>query len=645
MYQMTTEQTTTAETGELPKPAKAKRKVKLPDYQDLREDFEEFLTLTDDARRLSEKCRDYYDGKQWTEEQIKDLKRRKQAPVVNNRIKPKQNGLLGLFALRKGDPKAYPRNNSNFDEGAAQAVTDGLNYCVDKTEYGLVRSELADNFFCEGYAGALIVENQAPDGTVDISVEHVPWDRLFFDPHSRKSDFSDARFKGYALWMDEDEILENDAFENAEKVLESNTQVTADETFEDKPVWVQTGRRRRHLVVTHYFRKGGEHYVAIYTGGGFLLEPTHSPYLDEYGAPECPLVMQHAYVTREGDRQGELASFLDLQDEINHRRSKGMFFISQRQTFGNRGAVSDVKALKRELAKPDGHVELDQGEFGKDFGVLPTNDMAQGQFEMLMEAKAEIDAQGYNAQLAGERQKGDLSGKAIGKLQSAGIVDLTKLYDNLAALELRIYRQVWHRIRQYWTEEKWVRVTDDQDALKFVGFNVPMTLKDQLQEIMDNEKNPHAMRVGASAQMIMLEQQSPEALEQQVMVKNQPAELDMDIILDQSYDYINASQEQLDMILTFGAQNQFDMVDLLTISSIRGKDKLIEKIETRREEAAKAAEEAGPDPQSKYLEAKAVESQASAQVKQEDAKQKAVETEILSIQQQQPVVFTGRITT
>ena len=36
--------------------------------------------------------------------------------------------------------------------------------------------------------------------------------------------------------------------------------------------------------------------------------------------------------------------------------------------------------------------------------------MAEGQVTLLQEAKQEIDAQSYNAQMAGQRQKGDLSG-------------------------------------------------------------------------------------------------------------------------------------------------------------------------------------------------------------------------------------------
>ena len=92
-------------------------------HEELKEAVDEFVDATQDARALSERCRDYFDGKQWTAEQVAVLKRRKQAPIVNNRVKVKQNGLLGLVSLRKGDPKAFPRNEDT-DSKAADAVTD-----------------------------------------------------------------------------------------------------------------------------------------------------------------------------------------------------------------------------------------------------------------------------------------------------------------------------------------------------------------------------------------------------------------------------------------------------------------------------------------------------------------------------------------
>lgn len=619
--------TTERETGALPE----------VDFEDLRDSIDEFLMLTADARALSERCRDYYDGKQWTAAQVAELKRRKQAPIVNNRIKVKHNGLLGLVGMRKADPKAFPRNQEH-DSDASEAATDALRYVADKARLQQTLIAVADNALCEGYGGVHICIEQVGNGDMDIVVDHIPWDRIFFDPFSRKNDFSDARYLGYMMWMDEQDII--DAFPDADPEALSNTrEISDDQTFEDKPQWFSSsGTRKRHLVATHYLKKGGKWLLAIYTGAGYLLQPMESPYLDENGVPECPIELVSAYTDRENNRYGELAAFLDLQDEINHRRSKALFLLSQRQTYANRGAVKDVKKAKRELAKPDGHMEVGQGEFGKDFGILPTGDMATGQLELLQEAKSEIDAQSYNAQLAGERQSGSLSGRAIGKLQQAGITELNILFDALAAHRLRTYRQMWNRIRQFWDQEKWVRVTDDQKAPRWVGFNVPITMGEYLQEIMDDESKEYALRLGASAQMIMLEQQNPQALQEPIMVKNRPSELDMDIILDESYDAINTSQEQLDAILQFGAQNQFDIVDLLEISNIQGKKQLIEKIEARRKEQAQSVQQ---DPNLQLIAAKAQSEAAKAQQIQVDTAQTALETQLL--QQHGVPVFKGSV--
>lgn len=611
------------------------------DHCDWSDTVVEFLNNTQDARMLSERCRDYYDGRQWTPEQVQALKKRKQAPIVNNRIKIKLNGLLGLTSVRKGDPKAYPRNVEH-DSQSAEACTDALRFAADKTVLNSTFLECADNFFCEGYTGVNVVTETAPNGDTDVVVDHIPWDRIFFDPFSRKHDFSDAGGKGFGIWMDEKDIVRT--FPDANPDALSLIAGTAGDTFEDRPKWYyNAGKRRRFLVLTHYRKVDGVWCLAIYTQGGFLIEPAPSPYVDEWGIPNCPLEFEHAYIDRDNNRYGEIASFLDLQDEINHRRSKALFLLSQRQTFGNRGAVKDINKAKRELAKPDGHLEVGQGEFNKDFGILPTGDMAEGQFNLLQEAKAEMDAGSFNAQLSGERQVGELSGVAIMRLQNAGMTDIIKLFENFGSFKLRVYKQMWCRIRQSWTAEKWVRVTDDEDKLRWVGFNIDQTYGEQLQEIMDDESKPHAMRLGASAQMIALEKANPDMLNQVVKTKNRPAELDMDIILDEAYDTANVSQEQLDAILKYGIQGGLDIVDLLEISNITGKDKLIEKINNRKQEAAKAAQDAPPDPQAAYLTSKAKEADASAASKAADAQQTQLENAQLQAVPPGMVPFKGNV--
>lgn len=563
------------------------------DITTVQDQVEQFMTDTADARALSEKCRDYHDHKQWTAAEIEKLTKRKQAPIVVNRVRPKVKGLLGLYNLRKSDPKAFPRTQKH--EKSAHAITDALRFVADQNDFSSIRIDVAEEFFIEGYGGCSVTVSQSKNGDINIDIMHIPWDRIYFDPHSRKKDFSDARFMGFYWWMSEDEAGEKFPDVNIEELLSSSENFT-DDTFEDRPRWFDKQRNRIRVAV-HFCIKGGKWYFSVFTGNKFLREPEVSPYLDDDGEPCNPLELVAANIDRDNQRYGEVAGFLDQQDEINHRRSKALHLLSQRQTLARKGAIKDANELKRELAKPDGHVEY-EGEKGE-FEILQTGDMAKGQFELYMDAKAELDSVSFNAQLAGERQQGDLSGRAIDKLQAAGTIELNQDYSLLAGWEKRIYRQIWARVKQFWTEEKWVRVTDDHKNLRWVGLNTHITAQEFMEEKIMDESIPaqDRMKYAASMQFLMVSAQDPDPMVAQtaqaklnefVEIKNPVPELDVDIILDQSFDVINAQQEQFELLAKFANGSDIDIIELIELSDLRGKDELIERIEKRRAAAAQA---------------------------------------------------------
>ena len=92
--------------------------------------FQDAAEASMSARQLAERDRDYYDNKQWTEEEERELKKRKQAPIVINRVAPKVDFLLGFERQNRVDPKAFPRTPD--DEDSADAATDAIRYVVDK---------------------------------------------------------------------------------------------------------------------------------------------------------------------------------------------------------------------------------------------------------------------------------------------------------------------------------------------------------------------------------------------------------------------------------------------------------------------------------------------------------------------------------
>lgn len=596
-----------------------------------REQVERFLNDTLDARAASEKCRDYYDHKQWTEAEAAKLKSRGQAPIVVNRVRPKVKGLVGLYNLRQTDPKAYPRTQKH--EKSAHAVTDALRYVADNNDFGELRMSVADEFFVEGYGGAFVGVKQTPK-EVTITIEHLPWDRIYFDPHSRKLDFSDAQFVGQYIWMYADEAKEKFPDADIDALIPGSMET--DETTEDRPRWVDRQRGRVRVAV-HYRKVKSKWMMSIFSGDVFLMEEQESPYLDEDGEPCCPIELVGANIDRDNQRYGEVLGYLSQQDEINHRRSKALHLLNQRQTHGRKGAVKDPKAMKREMAKPDGHVEWEGEEFGKDFGVLPTNDMLRGQFELYQDAKAELDAVGMNAQLSGERQEGDLSGRAIEKLQAAGTIELNQDYARLVGWEKRIYRQIWARVRQFWKEEKWIRVTDDQDSLRWVGLNGQITAQEYLEETINDESLPILQRRQAAAAYQFLVQNQDPRLNEIVGVRNDVAELDVDIIIDQSFDVINVQQEQFNALLQFAQGGDVDVIELIELSQIRGKDELIEKIEQRRAQQAQMQGNIAQI-QAQGEQAKTAKTAAEAQEKQAKAVQTQIENELLLAQ---PVPVTS----
>lgn len=478
--------------------------------------------ITSDARAASERDRDYYDGAQWTANELAVLAKRKQPALVINRIKRKIDAMVGIEQRGRSDPKCLPRNPG--DEGAADIATKALRFIEETERLDQKRSSAFENLLVEGYGGVEVVAKDYGQG-LDPCVCRLRWEEIFFDPHSREKDFSDAAYIGILKWMTADAAQQfalefwDGTPEELEAMLDTSSGGMDGQTYEDRPngqagmVWTDP-RQRRVRVCSVYHREGPAWMLSIFTGKGVLFEGP-SPYLDRFGKPDCAIVLMSAYVDRENRRYGVVRDMIGTQDEINKRRSRFLSLASHRQTMATRGAV-DPAEVRRQLAMPDGHVEVDTAAFDpesgmKPFEIIPTNDMAMGQFNLLQEAKSEIDMLGPNASLLGQLS-GQQSGRAIMAQQQAGMAELAPIYDSLGDWTERVYRAIWDRIRQFWTEPRWIRVTEDEQAPQFLGIN----------QIAMGPMGPQMM--------------------------NNVGEMDVDIMVTQSPEYASLKAEQFEKL-------------------------------------------------------------------------------------------------
>lgn len=458
-----------------------------------------------DARR-------YRHGSQWTNQQIKVFNKRHQPVVTYNRIDPKINGVVGLIEKLKQAPKAYPRTPKE-DEAAAVA-TAVVRYVLDQARWKSKAPLCAENAAVDGFGGIELLVEAGDTGDPDIDFEVVENDGFFYDPRSIYLDFSDARYMGQGKWLDLDQAREMfpEHADSLEDAMESATDLSTNSDRENK--WfISDGFIKRIRVIDEWYKLNGEWYWCIYTGNMKLGEGK-SHFVDEKGKTFCKFIMFSAKVDQDGDRYGFVRQFKSAQDEINQRRSKALHLLNQRRIMTPKGAFDDIEKVRIEAARPDGVIEYNEllgskPEFDDDARIAEM----EGQVKFLQEAKAELDSYGPTLSLIGETGV-QLSGRAISLQQQAGVAQLGPFILSNRAWKLRLYRAVWNAVRKYWTSERWLRVTDDESSIQFLGVN----------------------QVGLNQ------------FGMPTMV-NQIAALDVDIIMDEGADSINVMQDTYDAMV------------------------------------------------------------------------------------------------
>ena len=193
---------------------------------------------------------------------------------------------------------------------------------------------------------------------------------------------------------------------------------------------------------------------------------------------------------------------------------------------------------------------------------------------------------GPNASLQG-KQKQELSGRALLVQQQAGMAELGRLVDARRHWDLAVYRAVWHRIRQFWTAERWVRVTDTEGNLKFVGLNRPVrALEASAVEFealaasipgLPGEEQEQAFGM-------LLETAGLPGFQRVVGTENNVAALDIDIILDQGPDTITVQQEQFDQLVKLpqaGVPVPADVI--IEASSLPNKRQILDRLRAAEE--------------------------------------------------------------
>jgi hypothetical protein len=287
--------------------------------------------------------------------------------------------------------------------------------------------------------------------------------------------------------------------------MENSTELTTNPDRENKWFSFDGGKQLIRMVDIWYLHKG-EWCWTMFTGS-MILDSGESYLFDEKGKTICRYIMFSCNVDHDGDRYGFVRNMKSAQDEYNARRSRALFTANSRRLIMSQGSVADIERVRQEWSRPDGVVVTnartpDEGIKADD----ATFDFA-GQMKLMENAVQELDNYGPNQALIGDIS--NQSGRAIQLLQQAGMAELGPYILGYKGWKLRVYRAIFSAVQRYWTAERFIRVTDSQGLAQFIQIN-------------GAGMDP---RTGMP-----------------VMV-NAVGELDVDIIMDEGQDTINAQQD------------------------------------------------------------------------------------------------------
>jgi hypothetical protein len=539
--------------------------------------------------------RRYYHAKQWTDAEKKKLEARGQPAIVDNRIGRKVDFLVGVEQRMRRDPKAFPRTSKATQ--SADLATSGLRYICDNNRWEIMTEAATLKGMVSGIGGVYIGLEEGPQG-LDPKVKPVEEDRFFYDPRSVQKDFSDARFMGVHLWMDVAEAqqkfpkhaVELAEVVNADSIGEGSGFVAEEDRDEQ---WGDFEHSRVRIVefwekkVVPPYNK--DVWTYCFFTGHIDLDSGTSPFKDEDGLPDVPFCMWSAYVDEKGDRYGPIRNMMSMQDEINHRRSKFLHSINTRQVRVRKDSEENIDHIRMQLARPDGVVEHDS-EWGVDIDIIDNGDIAQGQALLLEQSQAALENLGPNPGLIGKGGGvADQSGRAILAQRDSGMTELSPVFQQIRDWKIRCYRKMLGRSKQAWTNEREIRITDDEGQPQFIGLN----------------------------------QYSMDPVTGQFSVENQYDQVDVDIILDEGPDTITMNEELLQTLSQMGEAALGPMGRVvIELSNVANKEKLIKMLDRVQQ----------PDPQVQQLEQRfAMLEMAEKEANVEKTQAEVVETKVDSV--------------
>ena len=493
----------------------------------------------------------YYDGEQWTSDEVAALTERGQAITTYNHISPSIDAIIG--GERQNRPEIKMAGRTPDDERVAQVKTELFRYITYNSDTDNETDSQVKDFLIAGRGWMSVYPNTNGKEFDDIKHDWIDYRDMFSDPLGKRDDLSDSRYVTQAIYTDADIVKAQ--FPSYKEDASSQDRYFADSSEDE--LWYEGADRKRPRLMSTWFRdEEGAVSVCVWVQGQVLYFKK-SP----YSMNMFPYDRMTYKLNLDNEPYGVVKAMVSPQDEVNKRHSKALHLLNAKQVLAEEDAFVDWSDAKKTLARPDGITRLKDGALAEGRIQLVDNTaLASAQISMMEHAKSQVMAMaGINASFMGQGGQYE-SGKAGQSNIAAAQNVLVPMLNKIRIGRYRVAKITMQLVPDFYTDERLIRITGVNGAYSFMPVN-------QVQQLDDG-----------------------------TLVKfNDISSDDVDIIVEDAPSSLNDRTEQFNQLLSIQGQTgrPIPMEILLRYSGLKDKYQLASDLEAHYKVEAKVEEAQG----------------------------------------------------
>lgn len=444
--------------------------------EDLRDSFKVGYEAYEAARKEANELWDMYHNRQYTADQLAVLSGRGQPAETFNVIKLFARMLIGYYSTIVNTVTATPVNPR--DTINAVLMNDTINNAFEDNRFDILGDQIKLGGLISGIlACELTVEDTGIRDAFGrpinrVNYEYVPDSELIFDPSSEKDDYSDATWLHRFKWLTKDAVIKTYGKKALKNLDSYYNHLNIDEAdFEFNYGYEYTGYYRvfdNYLIVHSVIEdEDGKRWSCHWSGETMLSKKEITDQDTKW-----PYRIQFLHSSNVTEYYGIFREVMESQRAVNQALIKLQLMVNSEKAFVEKNAVENIDDFTTQFNRVNAVIEV------KELGGIKIEHLSQDildQYTIIDKSFDRIQRiLGINDSFLGMAFASD-SGRKVKLQQSATIMSLRYITARIETFYRSIGEDTAKLIRQYYTANQILTVSDEVVGDRWIEINKPMT--------------------------------------------------------------------------------------------------------------------------------------------------------------------------